>query len=109
MERLMRTEGELQRGILVTGASGFLAGELLPRLLDTYRESSIYLLLRAESAESMAERRRSILERVGISESERVVALAGDMEQADLGLGAGYERFAGNMSEIYHSAACTRF
>ena len=57
------------QGILLTGAAGFLAGELLPRLLDAYRESEIYLLIRADDATHLEERRRSILERAGIDDA----------------------------------------
>src|SRR5437868_13718087 len=109
MEFLMKTQGKQQGEILLTGASVFLAGDLLPRLLDAYRESNVYLLLRADSAQSLAERRQAIIERSGVGESERVIALPGDIEQPDLGLGSEYEKLAGQVKEVYHSAACTRF
>jgi thioester reductase-like protein len=95
----------------VTGAGGFLAGDLLPRLLDAYPETAIYILLRTGDRASLAERRQKIVERYAINgtAAERVVAVAGDIEQEDLGLGKDYERLAAETVEIYHSAACTRF
>lgn len=97
--------------VLVTGASGFLAGELLPRLLEKYPESTIYILLRAENISQLAERRQAILNFANLSPetATRVVALAGDIEKTDLGFGDEYNRLAREVSEIYHSAANTRF
>jgi thioester reductase-like protein len=111
METLMSGQEYSNKGILVTGAGGFLAGDLLPRLLNSYRGSAIYLLLRAESAEEVSERRKVIVDRANLSgaDAERIIALAGDIERPELGLGNGYDRLAATVSEIYHSAACTRF
>ncbi|KAF0247186.1 MAG: hypothetical protein FD167_3411, partial [bacterium] len=62
--------------VLVTGASGFLAGELLPRLVEKYPESTIYTLLRAENKSQLAERREAILNFVNVSPqaATRIVA-----------------------------------
>jgi long-chain acyl-CoA synthetase len=102
---------ENEKKILVTGASGFLAGELLPRLLEKYPQASIYILLRAENKNQLLEKKQSILNFVGVNQEDanRVIALAGDVEKQDLGLGDDYDELAGQINEIYHSAANTRF
>ncbi len=100
-----------QPAILLTGASGFLAGELLPRLLKQYKESIIYILLRAENEIELLSRREKILNFIDIDSKDknRVIALAGNIEKEDLGLGSEYNTIASQVNEIYHSAANTRF
>lgn len=100
-----------KKKILVTGASGFLAGELLPRLLKKYPQASIYILLRAENTDQLLEKKQSILKFVDIDEegASRIIPLAGDVERQDLGLGNEYDKLAKEINEIYHSAANTRF
>ena len=100
-----------QSAILLTGASGFLAGELLPRLLKQYKESTIYILLRAENKEELLNRRQKILDFINIApeDKNRVIALAGNIEKEDLGFGSEYNTIASQVNEIYHSAANTRF
>lgn len=100
-----------QPAILLTGASGFLAGELLPRLLKQYKESIIYILLRAENDIELLSRREKILDFIDIDSKDknRVIALAGNIEKEDLGLGSEYNTIASQVNEIYHSAANTRF
>src|SRR5688500_11712621 len=107
----MEKRMELPQGILLTGASGFLAGDLLVRLLDLEREAKIYLLLRAANGEELAAKRQAIFARLSLDgeAAARVVAVAGDVEQPDLGLRGDYDRFAAGVSEIYHSAASTSF
>jgi long-chain acyl-CoA synthetase len=48
---------------------------------------------------------------VGLPESEakHLVAIAGNIERPDLGLGSAYEALAREVGEIYHAAAATRF
>ena len=100
-----------QPAILLTGASGFLAGELLPRLIKQYKESIIYILLRAENEIELLSRREKILNFIDIDSKDknRVIALAGNIEKEDLGLGSEYNTIASQVNEIYHSAANTRF
>lgn len=101
----------MNTAILLTGASGFLAGDLLPRLVEHYPTATIYLLLRATDSAALAERHQAIIDRVGLNNeaAQRVVAIAGDVEQPDLGLGSQYQTLAAQITEIYHSAANTRF
>lgn len=99
------------KAIFVTGASGFLAGELLPRLLEKKVQSTVYILLRATTEEELKERRKAVLNFINLPPefSQRVIALAGDVEKEDLGLGENYSQVAKQVGEIYHSAANTRF
>jgi thioester reductase-like protein len=97
--------------ILLTGASGFLAGELLPRLLEKDLHSKIYILLRASNKNELEEKFQSVLNFSNLPSKDfsRVIALAGDVEKEDLGLGQDYKKIAKEVNEIYHSAANTRF
>jgi thioester reductase-like protein len=103
--------GRNSKALLVTGASGFVGAELVARLATARPESPIYCLVRAGDPEHLERRRRSILDYAGVEESDsnRVVALAGDGAHADRGLGSEYGRLAREIGEIYHAAAATRF
>jgi thioester reductase-like protein len=109
-DRATRREGET-RGILLTGATGFIGGDLLGRLLARDPEATVYCLTRARDAGQLEARWRALLAWVGIGEPDRdrVVAVAGDVVHEDLGLGDAYERLAGQVDEIYHVAATTKF
>lgn len=102
---------QADQALLLTGASGFLAGELLPRLLKTYPDHLLYVLLRAESEPQLQERLNQILDWNSITEADRArcIALRGDVEAADLGLGERYDLVASRTKEIFHSAANTSF
>lgn len=98
-------------GILLTGATGFLGGELLPRLLAARPEATIYCLIRGRAGIELEARRRAVLDwgRVPAEDARRVLAVAGDVEHPGLGLGQLRAELAGAVDEIYHTAASTRF
>lgn len=102
---------QAEQALLVTGASGFLAGELLPRLLKEYPDYIVYVLLRSESEEQLQERLQQILDWHAVAEADRgrCIALRGDVQAADLGLGERYDEVASQTKEIFHSAANTSF
>ncbi len=102
---------QTDQALLLTGASGFLGGELLPRLLKTYPDHLIYVVLRAESELQLQERLNQILDWNSVTEADRrrCIALRGDVEAADLGLGERYDLVASCTKEIFHSAANTSF
>ena len=108
--RATKSQGET-RGILLTGATGFIGGDLLGRLLARDPEATVYCLTRARDAGQLEARCRTLLAWVGIGEPDRdrVVAVVGDVVHEDLGLGDAYERLAGQVDEIYHVAATTKF
>lgn len=94
-----------ERSVLLTGATGFLGGELLQRLLD--RESRrIVCLVRAPDASAAAERGRGILGEA----ASRVHWLPGDIERPRFGLDArSHDALVAEVEEIFHCAATTRF
>lgn len=99
------------RGILLTGATGFIGGELLARLLARHPHARVYCLIRARDAEQLAARRAALLAWAGIDgeAAGRVVAVAGDVARERLGLGGAHDGLAARVDEIYHAAASTKF
>ncbi len=99
------------QGILLTGATGLLGGDLLTRLLERRPDATIYCLVRARKPEYLERRRTALLDwgAVSAADRERVVALAGSIEREDLGLGARYDEVARDVGEVYHAAASTKF
>jgi long-chain acyl-CoA synthetase len=99
------------RGILLTGATGFVGGDLLPRLLAANPDARIHCLIRARDREHLEQRRLALLQwaEVGEDDQGRVVAHPGQIERSDLGLGEHYARLASDVDEIYHVAASTKF
>ncbi len=85
--------------ILLTGATGFLGGQLLKGLLER-SNAEIICLIRAPSIEA-ARLRLPVACRV-----ERVQLLCGDLERPSLGLSSQrWERLAKELDAIYHFAA----
>jgi long-chain acyl-CoA synthetase len=99
------------RGIFLTGATGFIGGDLLGRLLARDASATVYCLIRARDADQLEARRRALLAWAGIEEpaADRVVAVAGDVTREKLGLGDAHDRIAARVDEIYHAAASTKF
>ncbi len=98
-------------GVLLTGATGFIGGELVPRLLRRDDAPTVYCLVRARDAEQLEARRRALLawSAIDATAADRVVAIAGDVTRERLGLGDAYDRLAERVHEIYHAAASTKF
>ena len=97
--------------ILLTGATGLVGGELLPRLLRAAPRSRIHCLVRARDAEALERRRSTLLARAHVAPeaAARVRAVAGDTSAADLGLGDARAALAGRVRSVVHAAASTRF
>jgi thioester reductase-like protein len=99
-------------GLLLTGATGFLGGEVLARLLER-SERPVYVLVRAQSDERASLRLHgTIASLMGNAEPwvERAVAVAADFEQPGLGMSeARREWLAERVDRIVHCAASVSF
>jgi long-chain acyl-CoA synthetase len=101
-----------ERGTLITGATGFLGGEVLARLLER-DERPVYALVRAGDEQAARARLRGVVEgltgRAG-RWSPRLVAVRGDVTASGLGLGfARREWLAERVDRIIHCAASVSF
>jgi long-chain acyl-CoA synthetase len=99
-------------GLLLTGATGFLGGELLARLLER-GDRPVYALVRAQSDEEARLRlRRVIRSLLGRAEpaSRQAVAVAADITQPHLGMDPGRRAWlAERVGRILHCAASVSF
>jgi long-chain acyl-CoA synthetase len=98
--------------VLITGATGFVGREILTRYLER-TDRCIYALVRADDAEGADQRLRDgIREATGtdVADSERLVAVPGDVQQPGLGLAdPDREELAADVSDVIHSAASVSF
>ncbi len=106
-----------EKGILLTGATGFFGPFLLERLLRLTKDL-IFVLVRARDVPHAKERLRNTLassrpHSAEIDEShfdERVVPVCGDLERKRLGLTAErWEFLADNVHAIYHNGAAVNY
>lgn len=99
-------------GIVLTGATGFLGGEVLARLLERDNRT-IYVLIRArDHAEADKRLRQTIVGLLGRAEPwmHRTVAIAADLERADMGLDGWQRQWLAERAEwIIHCAASVSF
>src|SRR5690349_7006974 len=97
------------RTILLTGSTGALGAELLGTLAARRPADRIFVMLRAASPDEFASRAWTLVGALDQDVRHRVVPLQGDVTEERLGLGDRYASIAGELDEIYHAAACTRF
>ena len=99
-------------GVLITGATGFVGREVLSRYLER-TDAEVYALVRADDAAAADERLREGLRSAtgtGVADSDRLVAVPGDVQKADLGLpAADRDRLASKVGKVIHSAASVSF
>ncbi|HEX8744559.1 MAG TPA: amino acid adenylation domain-containing protein [Thermoleophilaceae bacterium] len=98
--------------VLLTGATGFLGAHLLDELVRR-TGAEVHCLVRAPSDAAARRRLRRALEGWGLNEladSDRWVALAGDLAAPGLGGGgAAFDRLAATIDAIYHCAGLVNF
>ena len=101
-----------RQGVLLTGATGFLGGEVLARLLER-GDRPVYALVRAATDEEASARLHgTVAALLGSSEPwcDRVVAVAGDVTRPALGLDSARRNWlAGRVGRIVHCAASVSF
>ena len=86
--------------VLLTGATGFVGREILSRFLERDGRH-VFALVRAENDDQAAGR---------LPGHERLTAVAGDIEQRNLGLAAGSsERLRREVTTVLHCAASVSF
>jgi len=95
--------------LFLTGSTGALGAELLSCLAANRPADRLFVLLRAPGEAEFAARSFSLLASLDADVRHRIVPIAGDVTADGLGLGHRYERLSGDIDEIFHAAACTRF
>jgi thioester reductase-like protein len=108
----MRRSTHSHPGVLLTGATGFVGGEILARLLRR-GDRHVYALIRADDDERASARlQETIRSLLGTIDpwSRRATAVAADLEAPDLGLDeARREWLARRTTLVIHSAATISF
>jgi len=105
----------LQTHFFITGGTGLVGTNLIPRLLKTHPGSTSTLLVRAEGQADADERAKKIAARVfsewGIPDAvQRIKAIPGDVSLDDFGMNGGQlERIVRETTHIIHGAATIRF
>jgi len=98
--------------ILLTGATGLVGAELLPRLLAAAPDRLVHCLVRARDRDELARRASELAAGAGLSGDAlaRLRVHAGDVRARGLGLAEG-ERAAlvRDVRAVVHAAASTRF
>lgn len=106
----MNTTGK--QGILITGATGFVGGEVLARLLER-TEQPIYALVRADGDAEAADRLRVVVESLLGDAGEhagQVLAVSGDVTMPWLGIQPSRRDWlAARVGAIIHCAASVSF
>jgi thioester reductase-like protein len=99
----------------ITGGTGLVGTNLLPRILNAFPDSTIALLVRGEDEEEAQDRARTIAKKIeheeGIRDaSRRIEALLGDVALDHCGLSSSQlSRMVSRTTYIIHGAATIRF
>lgn len=105
----------MTKHFFITGGTGLVGKNLIPRLLHTFPQSTITLLARGEDEEEAAERVRAIAKEIEVEEgvvdaTKRIDGMLGDVALDHCGLNAEQlERILTETTHIIHGAATIRF
>ena len=103
------------RVTFITGGTGLIGGEMIPRLLNNDGDGIVKVLVRGrsggEASARLDETLRYLFKEADLPRARRrVMALRGDITEARLGLSRrAFEALAKEVTHIVHSAATTRF
>ncbi len=113
-EKIWRTSA-MKKVIFLTGATGLVGSNLIPRILKNDNRSRLILLIRGDS-DKEADRRvdemlRAIREEIDFGQAKkRIQVIRGDITLERLGLSEPlYKRLAKEITHIIHSAATVQF
>lgn len=104
-------------GVFITGATGFVGGVVLRRLLREHPDVRIWALARASDDQETRARGVKVISRLfprrdpaGADAAERVTWVRGDVQEPRLGLSEKrFRRLAGYLGSVIHAAAATEF
>src|SRR3954471_16781671 len=107
------TPQQAGRAVFITGATGCVGREVLTRYLER-SDRTVYALVRGDDAEAADERLREGLRTATgtaeLAESDRLVAVPGDVQEPGLGLeDADRTALAADVRDVIHSAASVSF
>ncbi len=98
------------KNIFITGATGFLGGELLVDLSKRNEVNKIYCLVRAGSKEKAIQRLKKVFDFHGdVFDPERIIPVQGDLAQDDLTECLIENKMLADVNYVVHSAANTSF
>jgi thioester reductase-like protein len=96
--------------VFLTGATGFLGGEILMDLTQRKEVGKIFCLVRAKTdAEASARIKKVFFLHGDHFDEQRICAIAGDLSDSDLSVKLGENKLLSEVSTIIHSAANTSF
>ncbi|MFI5164438.1 MAG: SDR family oxidoreductase, partial [Bacteroidia bacterium] len=98
------------KNIFLTGATGFLGGELLVELAKKKEVNKIYCLVRAGSHEKAVHRLKNVFDlHADFYDAEKIIPVIGDLKQEDLAEQLADDKSLADIHVVIHSAADTSF
>ncbi len=114
-DREQRQEGPMQKVLFLTGATGFVGGNLIPRILNGDPATKLIVLLRASSDREAEQRLHALLwtfsSAINVPDAKNRIKVArGDITLKRLGLSQPvYDSLTAEVTHIIHSAATVQF
>src|ERR1035437_1607897 len=96
--------------VFITGATGFLGGELLVDLSKRKEVDKIFCLVRPKSEEKAIDRLKKVFDlHEDFLDPNKIIPIEGDLTQSDLTEYLSNHKLLGDVNVIVHSAADTNF